>query len=210
MSNKPLGQSVRYLVDLPLDGRGRAEDLEGTEAFIFARRVAGRPGEIQLVTPTAQLRWSGSREARLRNILHSAVSPDAPPPLTGVRALLHVPGAQLGEGRTQIFLDTQDGSFASITVRHRPGMPPNWSVSFSELIAESGKPPAPDSLEWYRLACSLPAAPPTGANISPTPDARANALADYRFVLDSLGPCTRNLQFRPRVTPQSLFAPGKA
>lgn len=206
VSNKPLGRAVRYLVDLPVNERGRAENLEGEEVFIFARRVAGKPGELQLVTPTAQLRWNPLREAQLRRLLRAAVSPDAPPSLTGVRALLHVPGALLGQGRTQIFLNTQDGSFASITVHRHPGTPPSWNVSFSELIDDAGKPPEPDTLQWYRLACSLPVAPPLNAQISSTEQARANALADYRLVLDSLGPCSRSLHFRPQVTPQSYFA----
>ena len=210
VSRKPLGRNVRYLVDLPLDGRGRADDLEGEEVFIFARRVAGKPGELQLVTPTAQLPWSPAGEARLRAILRAAVSPDAPPPVTGVRALLHVPGALLEQGRTQIFLDTQDGSFASVTVRHRPGERPSWHASFSELIKDAGGPPSPDSLEWYRLACSLPDMPPPGANISRTQEARARAVADYRLVLETLGQCKRSLHVRPQMTAQSFLAPDKA
>ncbi|AMK26249.1 hypothetical protein K426_26750 (plasmid) [Sphingobium sp. TKS] len=210
VSRKPLGRNVRYLVDLPLNGRGWSDDLEGQEVFVFARRVPGKPGELQLVTPTAQLRWSPAREARLRGLLRAAVSPDAPPTITGVRALLHVPGALLGQGRTQIFLDTQDGSFASITILHRPGVQPSWHASFSELIADAGGPPEAESLEWYRLACSLPGTPPPGADISPTRAARSQAEADYRLVLDALGPCKRNLHFRPQMTAQSFLAPDQA
>ncbi|WP_323810860.1 hypothetical protein [Sphingobium baderi] len=211
VSRTPLGRKVRYLVDLPLDWRGsRPDDLEGEEVFVFARSVAGKPGELQLVTPTAQLRWNPAREARLRGLLREAVSPDAPPSITGVRALLHVPGALLGQGRTQIFLDTQDGSFASVTIRHQPGMHPSWHASFSELIADAGGPPAPESLEWYRLACSLPRTPPPGADISPTAEARSQARADYRFVLDALGSCNRSLHFRPQMTAQSFLASDQA
>lgn len=204
---KPLGRSVRYLVDLPLDWRGKADDLEGEEVFIFARGVDGKPGELQLVTPTAQLRWSNGRELQLRSLLRAAVSPDGPPRITGVRSLLHVPGALLGEGRTQIFLSTQDGSYASITVRHRPGLPPDWNISFSELIADAIEPPARDTLPWYRLACSLPSVPAPGAEVSQSEAGRIQALADYRLVLDSLGSCDRKLKFRPRpVSPSFLVA----
>ena len=203
----PLGRSIRYLVDLPLDWRGKADDLEGEDVFIFARAVAGRPGELQLVTPTAQLRWSTARETQLRSLLRAAVSPNGPPKITGVRALLHVPGALLGQGRTQIFLSTQNGSYASITVQHRPDAPPNWHVSFTELIADAGQPPARDTLQWYRLACSLPSVPPPDANISQTEAARSQALADYRLVLASLGSCDRNLKFRPKaISPSFLVA----
>ena len=204
---KPLGRSVRYLVDLPLDWRGKADDLEGEEVFIFARGVDGRPGELQLVTPTAQLRWSNARELQLRSLLRAAVSPDGPPRITGVRSLLHVPGALLGEGRTQIFLSTQDGSYASITVRHHPGLPPEWNISFSELIADAIEPPARDTLPWYRLACSLPPVPPPDANVSQSEAGRMQALADYRLVLDSMGSCDRKLKFRPKaVSPSFLVA----
>ncbi|WP_083198913.1 MULTISPECIES: hypothetical protein [Sphingobium] len=205
VSKKPLGRSVRYLVDVPLDWHGRSEDLKGEEAFIFARRVPGKPGELQLVTPTAQLRWSASREARLRDLLTAAMSPDAPPHVTGVRTLLHVPGTLVGQGRTQIFLETNGSSTPAITVHRRPGHSPNWTVSFSELIADVGSPPASDTLEWYRLACSLPDQLPPGAHISSTPEARSTALADYRIVINSLGPCDRSLRFRPQIAANSFF-----
>lgn len=189
----PLGESVRYLVDLPLDARGKPPKLKKQDVFLFARAVPRRPGELQLVTPTAQQVWSVDTEARLRTILRALVSPDAPARITGVRELLHVPGTLAGQGETQIFLTTADGSAASITVRHRPGSPPAWGVSFSELVADVANPPRPDTLEWYRLACFLPNVPPAGANISEGYAAKRQAEADYRMVLGELGVCARNL-----------------
>ncbi|MCT2399166.1 hypothetical protein NZK81_06380 [Novosphingobium sp. HK4-1] len=189
----PIGESVRYLVDLPLDSRGKAPKLKKKDVFLFARAVAGRPGELQLVSPTAQRPWSAAGEARLRGILTSLVAPDAPARVTGVRELFYVPGNLAGQGETQIFLSTKDGSAASITVRHQPGRPPAWGVSFSELVADLGNPPARDTLEWYRLACFLPNALPSGANVSDGYAARRQAEADYRMVLGELGVCEHNL-----------------
>lgn len=193
-SKAPLGEEIKYLVDLPLDRRGKPPKLKKTDVILFARSVPGRPGEIQLVTPTAQQPWSQPAEARLRSILSSLIAPDAPARVTGVRELMFVPGTLAGEGETQIFLTTRDGSAASITVRHQAGSAPTWGVSFSELVADVGHPPQPDTLEWYRLACFLPNVPPPGANVSDGYAARAQAEADYRMVLGELGPCRRTLR----------------
>ena len=189
----PLGESVKYLVDLPLDGHGKPPKLKKQDVFLFARSVPGRPGELQLVTRTAQRLWSEAGEARLRGILKSLVSPDAPAKITGVRELFYVPGNLAGQGETQIFLATEDGSAASITVRHNGDGPPVWGVSFSELVADLGHPPKPDTLAWYRLACFLPNTPPPGANVSEGFAAKRQAEADYRMVLGELGVCKRNL-----------------
>lgn len=189
----PLGESISYLVDLPLDSRGKAPKLKKQEVFLFARAVPGRPGELQLVTPTAQQAWTAPGEARLRAILKELVSPDAPAKITGVRELLFVPGNLAGQGETQIFLNTRDGSAASITVRHEAGAAPVWGVSFSELVADVGHPPARDTLEWYRLACFLPNLPPARANISASFAEQQQALSDYRMVLGELGVCARTL-----------------
>jgi hypothetical protein len=188
-----VGESVRYLVDLPLDARGKAAKLKKQDVLLFARAVPGRPGELQLVSPRAQLPWSPPLEERLRVVLQALVAPDAPARVTGVRELLYVPGNLAGQGETQIFLNTADGSAASITVRHEPGEPPRWGASFSELVGDLGKPPARETLEWYRLACFLPNNPPAAANISSSEAARRQALADYRMVLGELGVCDRSL-----------------
>ena len=189
----PVGESIAYLIDLPLDARGKAPKLKKQDVLLFARPVPGRPGEIQLVSPGAQQLWSEQTEARLRGVLQALVAPDAPARVTGVRELLNVPGNLSGQGETQIFLATKDGSAASITVRHEPGAPPAWGVSFSELVADVGHPPQQDTLEWYRLACFLPDAVPPRANVSENYAARRQAEADYRMVLGELGPCKRTL-----------------
>ncbi|WP_260926418.1 hypothetical protein [Novosphingobium sp. 9] len=66
-------------------------------------------------------------------------------------------------------------------------------MSFSELTADLSHPPQPETVEWYRLACFLPRTLAPGVNVSDPGDAQAQADADYRFVLQQLGPCRRNL-----------------
>jgi hypothetical protein len=189
----PLGQSLRYLVDVPLDARGKVPKLKKSEFVLFARTVPGRPGELQLVGPAAQVAWSPELEAKLRPVLAALVAADAPPHVSGVRDALSVAGNLVGESETQIFHSTQAGEPVSLSVIRRPGMAPAWGVSWSEIVDQAARPPAPDTLAWYRLACFLPEQLPASANLSRDPASRARAAADYRFVLDQLGPCPRYL-----------------
>lgn len=186
-----LGEAVRFLVDLPLDAKGKPPQFKKKSVLLFARPVPARPGELQLVAPDAMLLWDAALDVRLRAILAEFNAPGAPQKIRGVREAIHVPGNLAGEGETQIFLATADGEPAAITVRRVPGQSPVWSVSFSEVVGEAGKVPPPDSLAWYRLACFLPAGLPAGTNVSGSPRDRAQALADYRYILDRLGPCQR-------------------
>jgi hypothetical protein len=191
IGNQGIGDSLAYLVDLPLDSRGKPPSLKKRDVIVFARPVPGRPGELQLVGRNSQIPYSESALALLRPILAGLVAADAPPRVTGVREIIHVPGNLAGSGETQIFLSTASGAAASITVVHQPGGPPAWGVSFSELVAADGSKPAPDTLEWYRLACFLPDSLSSGVNLSEGATARQQAIADYRMVLGDLGPCGR-------------------
>jgi len=190
--NSPVGESLVYLVDLPLDSRGRAPALKKKDVLVFARTVPGREGELQLVARDAQVLHDVRVEQTVRAILKEKLAPEAPSRVTGVREIIHVPGNLAGEGETQVFLSTIDGSAASITVQHRPGQRIAWGASFSELVADIGNPPRPETLAWYRLACFLPNAIPSAANLSSSPADRRQALNDYRLVLGQLGACRRN------------------
>ena len=189
----PLGQSLRYLVDVPLDAKGKLPKLKKRDVLLFARPVAGRPGEIQLVGPSSQLDWNPALEARLRPVLSDLASPDAAPAVTGVRDALSVAGTLAGESETQIFLSTKGGDPVSVTVVRRPGMAPVWGVSFGEIVDQAARPPARETLAWYRLACFLPRELPGAANLAQDGASRARAAQDYRFVLEQLGPCPRTL-----------------
>lgn len=189
-SNEPVASSIRYLVDAPLDARGRRPDLEGRQVILMMTR-GQRAGEMQLVTRDAQLDWTPELEARVRAILTEAAAADAPPVVTGVASAFSVPGALPGESETQIFLATSDGRPVSISVLRRPGEEPRWSISLSEIVESAMPPPTPDTLLWYRLACSLPPALPASAMETGNQQRFAVADADYRFVLGELGTCAR-------------------
>lgn len=192
LSGEPVGESLRYLVDVPLDAKGKLPKLEKREALVFARPVSGRPGELQLVTPDAQIPWTPETEGSVRAILGELLAPGAPPAIAGVREALHVPGNLLGEGETQIFLSTRSGDPVSISVLRRPNLAPAWGVAFGEIVDQAARPPARETLAWYRLACFLPPALPAAAILSGQGEARLRAAEDYRFVRTELGACPRN------------------
>jgi hypothetical protein len=190
------GHGRFYLVDLPIDGRGKPPALKKRQVLLFVRETRGQVGELQLVAPDAQVPWYPETEAQVRAILAELITPNAPPRITGVREAIHVPGNLAGEGETQFFLDTANQSAAAMTVQHVPGLPqgapPTWGISFSEVAASPENKPRPNTLAWYRLACFLPNNLPSSANLSDTATNRAQAEADYRTILGQLGPCARN------------------
>lgn len=188
----PLGESLRYLVDVPLDAKGKVPRLKKKDVILFARAVPSRPGELQLVAPDAQLIWSQALEDRVRPILAAFVARDAPPRVVGVRDALSSAGNLAGESETQIFLETEGNEPAALTVIRRPGMAPRWGVSFTELVDQSARPAQPGTLPWYRLACALPAELPADALYSDNATDRSRASQDYAFVMAQLGPCERN------------------
>jgi hypothetical protein len=191
LTGEPLGESIRYLADVPLDAKGKLPKLAKREALVFARTVAARPGELQLVARDAQLAWDAALEGRVRAILTELVAPNAPPRIVGVREAIHVPGNLVGEGETQVFLSTDSGDPVSLTVLRRPGAAPTWGVALGEIVDQAARPPARDTLTWYRLACFLPGALPPAANLSGDARARAIAAEDYRLVRRELGACPR-------------------
>ncbi|MBB3034500.1 hypothetical protein [Alteriqipengyuania lutimaris] len=186
-----LGERVNYLVDLPLDARGRKPKLRKEEVLLFARPVAGRPSQLQLVAPDAQLLWDEGLERRTRLILEQLVAPGAAPKIVGIRDALSVAGTLAGESETQIFLETVDNSPAAISVVRRPNMAPVWGVSFSEIVDQAVRVPETGSLAYYRLSCALPRSLPSEANLAREPADRARASDDYRYVLSQLGQCER-------------------
>jgi hypothetical protein len=187
-----LGPALRYLVDLPLDPKGKPPKFKKKKSVVlFARAVPGRPDELQLVAPDAQLLWDPALDARLRGVLGELLAANAPQAIAGVREAIFVPGTLAGEGETQLFLTTAGGEPAALTVARRPGQPPRWGVSFSELVAAEGAAPPRDTLAWYRLACFLPRELPGSATVLGSSAERAAAARDYRFVIEQLGSCPR-------------------
>ena len=183
---------VAYVVDLPLDSKGKPPKLRKKgEYILLASAVPGRPGELRLVAPDAQIAWTAQRAETLRAIFREASAADAAPRITGIGRAFHAPGSIPGESETQIFLQTQSGRPVSLNVLRRPGQAPHWSVSLSEIVDDAAAAPRPNSLLWYRLACALPPALP-GQSLAESDSGQAQAIrADYRLVLQGLGPCAR-------------------
>ena len=186
-----LAESIRYLVDVDSDSRGRVPKYKKRNFLIFAKPVAGRPGEVQLLGSDAHLPWTPALDANVRTVIREVVSADAPPDITGIKEALHVPGNLQGEGETQIFLLTANNAPVSISVIRRPGLRPQWAVSLSEIVDEAASAPRRNTLLWYKMACFLPDSLPRESFVSE--NGRANDLAesDYQFVRQQLGPCGR-------------------
>lgn len=182
---------VGYLLDAPLDSNGRVPKYKKARVLLFARPVAGRADQVQLVTPGAQRAWSPPADALARKIVGELVASDTPPDITGVGNAFHVPGSLPGEGETQVFLTTADRRPVSLSILRRPGEPPRWAVALSEIVDDSAAPPRRDTLLWYRLACGLPRDLPERSTASIAPDDAAKAREDYSFVLQQLGTCGR-------------------
>lgn len=188
-----LPAKVSYLVDAANDASGRPPKLRRKAEFIvLAARVPGRPGELRLAAPDAQLPYSAADADRLRAILREAIRPEAPPAIVGIGKAFHVPGSLPGESETQIFLLAGDQRPVSLTVLRRPGETPVWAVSLTEIVDNAAAPPRRDTLLWYRLACALPRTLPAGSLVDAEPDQAAAIRADYSLVLDRLGSCARN------------------
>jgi hypothetical protein len=192
-----IGGRVRYLVDLPNDSRGRPARLgRRAEVLVLATRVPNRPDELRLVASDAQIPFAAGTAETLRAIVRESAGADAPPRIVGIGRAFHVPGSLPGESETQLFLQTADDRPISLTVLRRPGEQPRWSVALSEIVDDRAAPPAPNSLLWYRLACTLPARLPPDALSEASADEAQAIQADYRLVLEGLGPCVRTR--RPR------------
>ena len=186
-----LGESLAYLVDVPLDAKGKAPKLKKQSFLVFARPVAGRPGQLQLVEPDAQIAADTSTDARLRAVIAELAASDAPPRIAGVRDAMSVAGNLAGESETQVFLETTQGTPVSLTVLRRPGQDPTWGVSWTELVDQAALAPQRGTLEWYRLACFLPRELPQSAFLQREQSARYQAQADYGYILSQLGECSR-------------------
>lgn len=185
--------AVSYIVDVPVDAKGKPPKLKKSRFILFADRVVGRPQEIRLTSPFSQLERTPANESRLRAILTEASAASSPPYITGIGNAFHVPGAIPGESESQIFLTTPDNRPISLSILRRPGEQPSWSVALGEMVDDSATAPARDTLLWYRLACFLPPRLPA-RSVAALSDSNATAVrADYHHVLEQLGACGRTI-----------------
>ena len=186
-----LPTEVSYLADVPNAGSKPPKLARKSEYILLAQPVPGRPGELRLVAPDAQLPFTPARANLLRGILREAAAADAPPRITGIGRAFHVPGALPGESETQFFLQTADGRPVSLSVLRRPGETPSWSVALSEITDDSAAAPTANSLLWYRLACTLPRTIPE-QSYADAPENGEAIKADYALVIERLGTCVRS------------------
>lgn len=180
-----------WLVDMQRDSRGKIPRLKKADVLVAALPVTGRPGEIRLAAPDAQIFWSQEMETRVRSVVSDASATDAPPAISGITSAFHTAGTVTGEGETQIFVSTSTKAPISITVLTRPGQPKRWAFALGEIVDDAAAPPKPDTLAWYRLACFLPRAMPDSATNDLAPDDAVSARQDYNFVVEALGSCPR-------------------
>lgn len=190
-SPAPMPARVGYVVDVPLDARGRVPKLNKQRVLLFARPVAGQPMMVQLPRLDAQRPWTAELDALVRRIVQELVDPAGPPAVTGLGNAFHVPGTLPGEGETQIFVQTATGAPISLSILRRPGEQRRWAVALGEIVDDAAAPPPRDTLLWYRLACGLPRALPAASLTEQAPENAQLAREDYAFVLAQLGACQR-------------------
>ncbi len=182
---------VRFVLDVPKDAKGKTPKMKKLRIFVLGSAVAGRPGEVRLARPNALILWSAGNDLLLRAITKEAVLIDAPQRVTGITSAFYSAGTVLGEGETQVFIKTERDQPLSLSILSRPGQEKRWAVSTAEVIDESATAPAKNTLLWYRLACGLPRSLSSDLVESAESDNAARAQADYKFVIDALGPCGR-------------------
>jgi hypothetical protein len=182
---------VRFVLDVPKDAKGKVPKLKKQRLFLFGSPVAGRTGDVRLSRPNALANFSPANDALIRRITQEAVQIDAPQRIISVASAFHSAGTVLGEGETQIFLKTEKDQPVSLTVLSRPNQQKQWAVSTAEVIDFSAKAPERFTLLWYRLACGLPRSLPADRIEATRDQDVAPAQADYKFVIDALGPCGR-------------------
>jgi hypothetical protein len=182
---------ARFLLDVPKDAKGKIPKLQKRRYFLLGSKATGLPGTIKLSRPDALIEWSAANDATLRAIAVEAVQQGAPQAVAGISGAFHTAGTVIGESETQVFLRTAGGDPISITVLSRPGQAKRWAVSTGDVIDESAVAPARNTLLWYRLACGLPRTLDARLIESTERQSVAGAQADYRFVIESLGPCGR-------------------
>lgn len=178
----PLGGSVQYLWDAPLDARGKPPAAKGMDILAFLA-PPGADGATRLISRRGQQAWDPALADTVRAVV-AAQRSGTVPVVRGIANGFRADGTVPGESESQFFLDTADGKPATLVVQNRPGEVRRVLVARGDIIDESAERVKPNSLLWYRLACFLPARLPAAAGGNDPALAR-----DWRDALASLGPC---------------------
>ena len=178
----PLGGTVQYLWDAPLDSRGRPSLAKGLDilAFLDAPKA---DGSTRLISRRAQQPWDSALADTVRVVVAEQRTGNVPI-IRGVSNGFRADGTIPGESESQFFLTTADGKPATLVVQNRPGEVRRVLVARGDIIDESAERVRPGTLLWYRLACFLPTNLPAAAGGGDPALAR-----DWRDALASLGPC---------------------
>lgn len=190
---RPIGGELVFVVDQPLDARGKPPKLKKQTFLVFGDLDPARPRDLQLLSSKAMLATGPQIEQRIRIVLTQLAQADAPPTVSGIKDVISVPGNLAGESETQIFVQTTTGVPVSMNVIRRPGMTPRWGISFGDIVNPAARPPAPQTLAWYQFACNLPREIEEDAFLQRERSARDQARSDYAFILSELGECQRRL-----------------
>ena len=176
---------LSYLVETPLDAKGRPPKLKDAAVLLFLR-PGTRPGEYALTSARAQLPDEPGTEATVRAVLGEMRA--EVPVITGVTSAFRVPGTVPGEAESQFFLSTAGKRPISLVVLSRPGQTRTVSLALTDVIDDAAAGVKPETLLWYRLACFLPRTLPAAIG----GDDRAGLADDWGFAVASLGPCARS------------------
>lgn len=188
--NDAMARQASFLLDLPLPAKAKPPKWARRSFLIFGR-VEERVDFFQLLSSNAMIAWSPDNEALVRSVDAALLAADAPPLIRSVDSVFHVSGTVAGEGETQIFLTTSDGSPISLSIVNKPDEQPQLGVSLGEIVDEAAALPKPDTPLWYRLACFLPPQLPQKALASQSSGDAAAATKDYAVFLKALGTCDR-------------------
>ncbi len=189
-SNDVLARQSSFLLDLPAQPKGKPPKW-AKRSFLLFGRVEDRVDYFQLLSSDAIVPWSADNEAFVRKVAGELRASDAAPAIEGVDSVFHVTGAIAGEGETQIFLTTADGSPISLSVIRKPDEQPHFGVSLGEVVDDAAALPERDTPLWYRLACFLPARIPAKALEGQQEGEAAAAAKDYAEFLKAIAPCNR-------------------
>jgi hypothetical protein len=192
-SNDAMARQANLLIDLALPPKAKPPKWAKRSFLVFGK-VEDRVDFFQLLSSNALIAWSPDNEALVRKVDAALLARDAPPLVQGVDSVFHVSGAVAGEGETQIFLNTSDGSQISLSIISKPDEQPQLGVSLGEIVDEAAALPKSDTPLWYRLACFLPGQLPAKALAGQAPPDATAAAKDYAAFLKALGPCDRSAQ----------------
>jgi hypothetical protein len=177
---------LSWLWDAPLDAKGKPPKPKGSSILAFLGPPAA-DGKTRLIAGAGQQPATPELEAQIRAIATEARSGTAPA-ITGVANGFRADGTVPGESESQFFLSTADSKGMTMVVTQKPGEALRVTVARGDVIDESAASVKPQTLLWYRLACTASAKLPAQAGSDPS------LAADWKAALQTLGPCGRTLK----------------